>query len=670
MMQNSEYWKLRFEQLEEAQNRLARMSFKDLEAQYRAAQRELEGKINIWYQRIAKNNSISMAEARKLLSANELEEFKWTLSDYIKHGQESALNGQWIKQLENASAKFHISKYQAMMIDTRQSFELMFGKQLDTVTGAMGTIYENGYYRTAFELQKGVGICFDVGKVNREETEKVLSKPWAVDGKNFSERIWGNKEKLINEVHNELTQNIITGADPQKAIDAIAKKMNTSKSNAGRLVMTEEAYFSSAAQKNCFEELGVEQFEIVATLDSHTSDICRSLDGKVFDMKDYEPGVTAPPFHVFCRSTTAPYFDEDFGNIGERAARDEETGKTYYIPDDMNYQDWKETFVDGGDKSGFDVVDDGSTLHYKHHKKSDLKNSDESGIIRTQKEAIFNKNKRFLNDAQQKELQTILDGMDNEQLTLYDKLSENFANNEYHFDGGAAYYPWERKVKMNIDANSWDKAIDTDYTGAWNTKFHEEFHQLDHILALNKTDFAKTANGVFADKFTSISTAYGKRMIQAIDDDILSAINKAVDWRNAERVADGMEATFKHLRNLDRISGDASDSLVYWLKSNYGTSKRKAQIDLFTDAVGLSTKNRIPLYSKGFWGHTPSYNKERGKSGATSETWATFAALFNCGDADTLNVIQELMPSTWATYSDIMKEVLEYAVDNTLTYPK
>ena len=86
-------------------------------------------------------------------------------------------------------------------------------------------------------------------------------------------------------------------------------------------------------------------------------------------MKDYQPGVTAPPFHVFCRSTTVPYFDEDFGDIGERAARDEETGKTYYIPDDMNYQNWKETFVDGGDKSGFDVVDDGSTLHYKHHKE-------------------------------------------------------------------------------------------------------------------------------------------------------------------------------------------------------------------------------------------------------------------------------------------------------------
>ena len=233
----------------------------------------------------------------------------------------------------------------------------------------MGDLFESGYYHTAYELQKGFNIGWDIAGLDQSQIEKVLAKPWAVDGKNFSERIWGNKQKLISEVHGELTQNIMLGADPQKAIDSLAKKMKTSRYNAGRLIMTEEAYFSSAAQKDCFEELGVEQFEIVATLDSHTSDICRSLDGKHFPMKDYQPGVTAPPFHVFCRSTTVPYFDEDFGDIGERAARDEETGKTYYIPDDMNYQDWKETFVDGGDKSGFDVVDDGSTLHYKHHKE-------------------------------------------------------------------------------------------------------------------------------------------------------------------------------------------------------------------------------------------------------------------------------------------------------------
>lgn len=368
-MKNSEYWKLRFEQLEQAQNGQGAAAFAEIEKQYKEAQKQIEGQIARWYQRFADNNGITLAQARQYLKGAALKEFQWDVQDYIKYGQDNALMGGWMKELENASAKYHISKLEALKIQTQQSLEVMFSKQMATVTGAMGDIFESGYYHTAYELQKGFNIGWDIAGLDQSQIEKVLSKPWAVDGKNFSERIWTNKEKLISELHGELTQNIMLGADPQKAIDSLAKKMNTSKQNAGRLIMTEEAYFSSAAQRDCFNELDVEQYEIVATLDSHTSDICRSLDGKHFPMKDFQAGVTAPPFHVYCRSTTVPYFDEDFGDIGERAARDEEMGKTYYIPDDMNYEDWKQTFVDGGDKSGFDVVDDGSALHYSHHKE-------------------------------------------------------------------------------------------------------------------------------------------------------------------------------------------------------------------------------------------------------------------------------------------------------------
>lgn len=367
-MNNAEYWKLRFEQLEQAQNQKGVKAYADIERQYKEAQKQLEGQIARWYQRFATNNGISLAEARQYLKGADLKEFKWDVQEYIKYGQDNALNSGWMKELENASAKYHISKLEALKVQTQHSLEVMYAKQFGTMHGALSDAFESGYYHTAYELQHGFNVGWDIAGLDQAQIEKVLAKPWAADGYNFSERIWGNKNKLISELHNELSRNIMLGADPQKAIDSLAKKMNTSKNNAGRLVMTEEAYFSSAAQKDCFESLGVEQYEIVATLDSHTSDICRSLDGKRFPMKDYQPGVTAPPFHVYCRSTTVPYFDEQF-DIGERAARDEETGKTYYIPDDMNYQEWKETFVDGGDKSGFDVLDDGSALHYTHHEE-------------------------------------------------------------------------------------------------------------------------------------------------------------------------------------------------------------------------------------------------------------------------------------------------------------
>lgn len=368
-MKNADYWAQRFTQLEDAQNQQGADALKKIEAQYRQAQKQLEAQISTWYQRFAKNNGITLAEARQWLTGKDLKEFKWDVQDYIKYGQDNALSGGWMKELENASAKYHISKLEALKIHTQQSLESLFSKQGLTVSGALSDVYTSGYYHTVYELQKGFNIGWDIAGIDEAQLEKVLAKPWAADGYNFSERIWKNKDKLISEVHNELSQNIMLGADPQKAIDALAKKMNTSKHNAGRLVMTEEAYFSSTAQKEAFQELGVEQFEIVATLDSHTSEICRMMDGKHFPMTDFQPGATAPPFHVYCRSTTVPYFDDDFGQIGERAARDEETGKMYYIPDDMKYQDWEDTFVKGGDKSGFDVLDDGSALHYSHHKE-------------------------------------------------------------------------------------------------------------------------------------------------------------------------------------------------------------------------------------------------------------------------------------------------------------
>lgn len=343
-MNNGEYWQKRFELLEQAAHQQGVQCYADIEKQYRQAQKQLEGQIAAWYQRFASNNGVTLAEAKRMLNAKELAELKWDVNQYIQYGQENAINGTWVKQLENASARFHISRLEALKLQTQQSIEVMFGNQLDSIDSTMRNVYKSGYYHTAYEIQKGVGVGWDFSALDDKQISKVINKPWAVDGKNFSERIWGNRQKLVNELNNTLTQNIILGKDPQKAIDEIARKMNTSKTNAGRLVMTEEAFFSSAAQKDCFTELDVEQFEIVATLDSHTSDICRGMDGKHFPMSEWKVGVTAPPFHVHCRSTTVPYFDDEFDAVGERAARGAD-GKTYYVPADMTYEQWSKKFV-------------------------------------------------------------------------------------------------------------------------------------------------------------------------------------------------------------------------------------------------------------------------------------------------------------------------------------
>jgi SPP1 gp7 family putative phage head morphogenesis protein len=343
-MKNSEYWKNRFVEMEEATHQTSVKKTMDIQEQFDKSQKIIEEKINAWYQRYADNNNMSLLEARKSLNDKELKELKWDVEEYIKKGRENAFSGEWVKELENASARAHISRLEALELQCRQQAETAFGNLNDEVSKHIKDVYKNSYYKTAFEIQKGVGVGSSFATLNDKLIEKVVNKPWLADGKNFSDRIWGNKTQLINQLHTSLSQMCITGAGPDKAISQIASKMNVSKANAGRLVMTESAYFSSTAQRECFKELDVERYEIVATLDGHTSDICQEMDGKVFKMSEYEEGVTAPPFHVNCRSCTAPYFDDEFTKGEQRAARDEE-GDTYYVPADMTYKEWKKKYV-------------------------------------------------------------------------------------------------------------------------------------------------------------------------------------------------------------------------------------------------------------------------------------------------------------------------------------
>ena len=181
-MNNAEYWKKRFAQLEDAQHKKGAATYAEIEKQYRQAQKQLEGEIAAWYQRFADNNGVSMAEARRLLSGEALKELKWDVRQYIQYGKENALSGNWMKELENASAKFHITRLEGLKLQTEQSLQVMFGKQLGAVSETLGDVYRSGYYYTVYELQKGFNIGWDISGLDQAQVEKVISKPWAADG--------------------------------------------------------------------------------------------------------------------------------------------------------------------------------------------------------------------------------------------------------------------------------------------------------------------------------------------------------------------------------------------------------------------------------------------------------------------------------------------------------
>jgi SPP1 gp7 family putative phage head morphogenesis protein len=345
MANNAAYWEKRFKIYEARANLKSKKHIQEMAKEYNASKKEIEKELKVFYNRLAANNDLSSAAAaKKLLNKNELADFKMNLKEYTRLAKENGITGDYTKMLENASLKYRISRLEAMKIQLEQKATMLMHSEKKGLEKFAKSAYENAYYNGGFEIAKGTGVGKSLFQIDDRKINTVIHRPWAADGKNFSQRVWGqHRPQLVKNLHRSLTDSITRGTGPDGAIKAISRDFDVSLSAAARIVQTEEAYFSAVAQRDVFKDLNVEKYQIIATLDSHTSETCQDLDGKVYKMEEYEAGKTAPPFHPRCRTTTAPYFDDEVG--ATRAARDPITGKTVQVPADMTYHQWKERFV-------------------------------------------------------------------------------------------------------------------------------------------------------------------------------------------------------------------------------------------------------------------------------------------------------------------------------------
>ena len=344
LFRNASYWAKRLEELAENQNLKGDEYVKASEKLYRKAQKSIEDKINAWYGRFAKNNDISFSEAQKRLKTDELEEFKWTVEEYIEKARQSA-DGSYLKELENASARVHVNRLEFMNTQLEAAARLLYNSTENGLKGLLGDIYEDTYYRSIFEIQKGYGVGASFSRLDTKLIDKVLSQPWAQDGSNFSSRVWSNKEELVRKLKTDFSQSLIRGESRDKIISRLSKDLEQDRKKTARLVHTETAALQNKAALDAYKELGVEKVRILGTLDSVTCSLCGSMDGMILPRTQLEQGVTEPPFHPNCRCTTVPY-DEDWDYKGQRIAKDKD-GKYYYVPETMSYEEWKREFAQG-----------------------------------------------------------------------------------------------------------------------------------------------------------------------------------------------------------------------------------------------------------------------------------------------------------------------------------
>lgn len=173
---------------------------------------------------------------------------------------------------------------------------------LNHTTKILTDVYNETYYKTAFLIDQGIEAGINFALLRPEFVRAAVEMP--IEGKIFSDRIWDNKELLVNRVRQTVERGMIQGTSIDKLARQIKNEFGRSAFESRRLAITETAKCQNYAQHEIYSEAGVEQVMWSATLEDRTCTDCQMLDNQVFDLDDSaKPEI---PLHPLCRCAWIP----------------------------------------------------------------------------------------------------------------------------------------------------------------------------------------------------------------------------------------------------------------------------------------------------------------------------------------------------------------------------
>lgn len=158
--------------------------------------------------------------------------------------------------------------------------------------------------------------------------------------KNLSQREVLRVNQLVQKGYAEgwTNQDLIQGLRGTKARNFKDGLLQMSRRNAEATVRTSVQHVANTGRMATWEQNKdlVQGYKYVATLDAATTQICRSLDGRVFKLGEGP----VPPVHINCRSTTIAELDPELDFLDQGATRSSEFGP---VPANLTYYEWLKT---------------------------------------------------------------------------------------------------------------------------------------------------------------------------------------------------------------------------------------------------------------------------------------------------------------------------------------
>lgn len=298
MATSSEYWKKR-EQENLRKNLKSEAEYaKEIQQTYKFAMDQIQKEIDSFYAKYAKDEGITITQAKKRASKLDMEEYSRKAKKYVKEKNFS-------KQANEEMKLYNLT----MKVNRLELLKASIGLELVSAFDELQQFYEQKLTdRTMDEFNRQAGILGSTVPDNAAVLAATIVNASFHNAK-YSERIWMHQDLLRNELGKLLTRGMVQGKNPRVLARELRKTFDVSIYNSERVMRTELARVQTEAQLQSYKENGFEEYEYMACHNRDVCANCKALDGKIFKIDDGMPGENAPPMHPSCHCATTAHMD-------------------------------------------------------------------------------------------------------------------------------------------------------------------------------------------------------------------------------------------------------------------------------------------------------------------------------------------------------------------------
>lgn len=286
----------------------------------------MQSEIDRFYLAYAKKEGLTKQEAMKKASEFDVTKFAKKAEKAVKEKDFSPKTNSWLRTY---NLKMKVSRLELLKSE--------LALEIDNLTSDVNEVFEKGR-RDEFlnEYKRQAGILGISSSGAKKRMQSVLDADFY--GQKFSSRIWGSKglqANLQGEVSSTLNRIFTDMMGYKQEMGRLAKKYETSKSNAQRLLKTEIARINADTQLAMLKDNGFTHMIYVA--EPGACDICGPLDQKAIPIDKVEKGVNMFPMHPNCRCSAYGHIKMDYKTGGSTLDEHELWDSTVEADDEKVY---------------------------------------------------------------------------------------------------------------------------------------------------------------------------------------------------------------------------------------------------------------------------------------------------------------------------------------------